>query len=425
MHAEPNQGQGLKGHLDQPVLEILADGVVWVHQGERSERERPATGKADKEVRVRAATCPQGASTKRATGGASWNVLALILDTQLPASREDRGAIRGPRPQRRVKDRALERYDQTPYGIATVDQESYFGDYGERSERERPATGKANREVRVRAATCPQGASTKRATGGGDVDAADKTVFDALVSADTYRRPGRSTSALGNTRFHQGLILDPEIGSFNNRARQYAPQLKRFMQRDPWTLQPHPMAGLPKRITVYAYLGGNPLVRGDEQGLHWQGTSHGGGFTLEWWPDACQPAGAYFVQFINYSSNGDDVWVPIFSGRPDPDHCEPGSGAAEGITFCKGPIIDTCVGCDDRYPIQGVLPGGGMWMEDNPSRPGAGYPDDPNDPGPPGDPGGPVAAWPDGLVVVIDDYGAVIDSIDWEGSSDGFSFNFP
>ena len=69
-------------------------------------------------------------------------------------------------------------------GYGEVDQ---WGYRGERSEREPPATGKAGTDAGVRAATCPQGASTKRATGGfdfnrdGDVDATDADVMNGLA----------------------------------------------------------------------------------------------------------------------------------------------------------------------------------------------------------------------------------------------------
>jgi RHS repeat-associated protein len=46
---------------------------------------------------------------------------------------------------------------------------------------------------------------------------------------------GRSlaTSAVGNVFCHQGLPLDHEKGSYQNRHREYAAQLQRFVQRDP------------------------------------------------------------------------------------------------------------------------------------------------------------------------------------------------
>ncbi len=167
-------------YIDEAVLEILEDGLVWVHQD------------------------------------ANWNVLALTD----------------------FAGRPLERYDQTPYGIVTVDQESYFGDY-DGDGLITLAEVDSNTNGSLGAGDACWGSNPSGACRvldfdfDEDVDSGDKTVFDALVSADTYRRPGRTSSALGNTRAHQGLILDPEIGSFNNRARQYAPQIKRFMQRDP------------------------------------------------------------------------------------------------------------------------------------------------------------------------------------------------
>ena len=42
-----------------------------------------------------------------------------------------------------------------------------------------------------------------------------------------------SVKRFGNVFAHQGLQLDAEIGSYQNRHRQYAPKHKRFVQRDP------------------------------------------------------------------------------------------------------------------------------------------------------------------------------------------------
>ncbi len=38
---------------------------------------------------------------------------------------------------------------------------------------------------------------------------------------------------MGNPFGHQGLAFDVEIGSYQNRHRQYTPKMKRFMQKDP------------------------------------------------------------------------------------------------------------------------------------------------------------------------------------------------
>jgi RHS repeat-associated protein len=76
------------------------------------------------------------------------------------------------------------------------------------------------------------------ADGDRDVDGDDHTIIDDYedgLSGDTdlTRVPSASRSRLGNPFAHQGLALDAEIASYQNRARQYNPTLKRFMQRDP------------------------------------------------------------------------------------------------------------------------------------------------------------------------------------------------
>jgi RHS repeat-associated protein len=69
----------------------------------------------------------------------------------------------------------------------------------------------------------------------GDYDADDRTLFDALPGG-TAQHPGRLASGVDQPFGHQGLLFEPEIGSYQNRARQYDPNKRRFMQRDPWTL---------------------------------------------------------------------------------------------------------------------------------------------------------------------------------------------
>lgn len=99
--------------------------------------------------------------------------------------------------------------------------------------------------------------------------AADATRLAELDSTTTYRRPGQPYSGLGNTRAHQGLIFDAEIGSYNNRARQYAPMLKTFMQRDPLGLfdVSHARLHYPDEMNHYQYLQGKPLDSRDPSGL--------------------------------------------------------------------------------------------------------------------------------------------------------------
>jgi RHS repeat-associated protein len=72
---------------------------------------------------------------------------------------------------------------------------------------------------------------------------------------------GRSlaTSTVGNPFFHQGLPLDQEKGSYQNRRRDYLPNLGRFGRRDP--------TGYRDGRSQYTYVGCNPMHRVDPTGL--------------------------------------------------------------------------------------------------------------------------------------------------------------
>ncbi len=254
-------------YIDEAVLEILEDGLVWVHQD------------------------------------ANWNVLALTD----------------------FAGRALERYDQTPYGIVTVDQESYFGDYdGDSLVTLAEVDSNTNGSLGVGDAcwgSNPSGACRVLDFDfDEDVDAADKTVFDALVSADTYRRPGRTTSALGHTRFHQGLILDPEIGSFNNRNRQYAPMLRRFVQRDPLAVHPRGRSGYQDGLNLYICSGGNPVARLDPSGSAVDpcATANDPGGLCETMKSTFNPDGAAYAVTICCGNRPITCWYSHADDYPQP-----------------------------------------------------------------------------------------------------------
>jgi RHS repeat-associated protein len=105
----------------------------------------------------------------------------------------------------------------------------------------------------------------------GDIDAND---YNAIVAyADTLtpeteiqRVPAASQSRWGNVFGRQGLVFDSEIGSYQNRARQYLPEKRRFMQRDPLLVRHFAAAGYQDGSSVYAYLVGNPLQNLDPEG---------------------------------------------------------------------------------------------------------------------------------------------------------------
>jgi len=202
----------------------------------------------------------------------------------------------------------LERVYYSPYGQPTFNSETFFGDYGERSERERAAIGKADMDVRVRPATCPQGVSRTRATEGGDgdvdstddgnlgqgqacwgadpsgacrvfdfdvdgdLDNDDQTVMTALVNlpSTNHVHHNRTSSSVGLIFAHQGLILDPEIGTYYNRARTYNPSLQRFIQTDPHGIQETTVDAdllYVDGLNNYAYVRNNPVLLGDSKGL--------------------------------------------------------------------------------------------------------------------------------------------------------------
>ena len=87
---------------------------------------------------------------------------------------------------------------------------------------------------------------------------------------DVHRHPHLGRDAFGNPFAHQGLQLDPEIGSYQNRARQYAPKLKRFMQRDPLTLKTRAGSGYQDGMNLSVYCASSPLANRDPSG-QWAG----------------------------------------------------------------------------------------------------------------------------------------------------------
>jgi len=192
--------------------------------------------------------------------------------------------------------RVLERVFTTPYGSPIIEPETFFGDYGERSERERAATGKAGAEARVRHTRGPRGASTTRATCGGDGDvdstddaslgssqtcwgtpsgacrvfdfnqdgtlnASDETVMTTLVAAPSTNRrhESRTVSPTGMAFLHQGLLVGLQLMAYENRSRQYLPTIERFAQKD--------AMGYLDGQNSYCYLKNSPVSLIDPSGF--------------------------------------------------------------------------------------------------------------------------------------------------------------
>ena len=106
----------------------------------------------------------------------------------------------------------------------------------------------------------------------GDLDTDDETTLSNLytgLSEDMRNRriPSTTFSPAGNPFFHQGLVFDVEIDSYQNRARQYDPKLKRFMQRDPLAVKARARSGYQDGLNLYGYVKGNPVRYHDPMGL--------------------------------------------------------------------------------------------------------------------------------------------------------------
>ncbi len=162
---------------------------------------------------------------------ANWNVIALT----------DQGG------------HVVERYTYTPYGRMTVNQVTGYGDYN--------GDGTVNSADKTAAdANCSSDVSgVCRIVDfdfDGDYDASDGTTLEGLYGSG--RHPGLTSSALGNPFAHQGLFYDPEIESYQNRARQYHPRHRRFLQRDP--------LGYIDGMSLYGYVGRNPIIWKDPSG---------------------------------------------------------------------------------------------------------------------------------------------------------------
>jgi len=132
--------------------------------------------------------------------------------------------------------------------------------------RERAAIGKASTTRASGPRARPEPASTRRAAGG--YDSADASKFDTLAQG-LQRNPGKLSTAVSQPFAHQGLFFEPEIGSYQNRARQYDPGNRRFMQRD--SIWRQGLLSIPSQFTdgpnIYLYAGAAPETSVDPEGM--------------------------------------------------------------------------------------------------------------------------------------------------------------
>ncbi len=325
------------------MVRVADKGDLYVHQGEsryhRDERERAAIGKASREACVRPATCPQEVSTTRTTGGANWNVIGLILDSPRQAKPACCEATPPQSGVRRVKDSLVERHTYTPYGILTIDQETSFGDRdadGDVDSTDKgtpgtdctgtvtgacrildldPALDTSPRAEHTVAWRQPRVAGRDESRVHGDYDSTDATLFDSLPQGLAIH-PGRTATSVDQPFAHQGLLHEPEIGSYQNRARQYHPGTRRFLQRDP--------AQYAGGMGFYEYIASNPTNGVDPSGaLRWETLGGPGAVVLD---TAC--GGIYFEKWVIMTSGG--VVVQLAKQYPWP---VPGAYNCFGFAF--------------------------------------------------------------------------------------------
>jgi len=216
-------------------------GVMIVFQGERSERPRAATGKADRTSASGSRAGPRGSEHEVSAQRANWNVVSTAD----------------------YDGKVLERVRLTPYGQPTFDVETANGDYDGDGD-----TDSADYDTLLN--TCWGNYSGACRIfdydDNGVIAIGDIFDFLALYPAATtvQRQPGRRTSPNHFPHAHQGLYLDEETMTYQNRHRQYAPSQSRFMQRDPVELL-HP--GKRLGANSYEYLASGPANQRDPSGL--------------------------------------------------------------------------------------------------------------------------------------------------------------
>ena len=69
-----------------------------------------------------------------------------------------------------------------------------------------------------------------------------------------------SQSTRGNDRLYTGREYDGETGLYYYRAREYSPELGRFLQRDP--------IGQMDQVNLYTYVGNSPVMGRDPSGCY-------------------------------------------------------------------------------------------------------------------------------------------------------------
>ncbi|UCC31409.1 MAG: RHS repeat-associated core domain-containing protein, partial [Phycisphaerales bacterium] len=166
----------------------------------------------------------------------------------------------------------VERYVLTPYGEMTVYQETGYGDYDEDYDVMGDPPSTSDPDYTAFTGACagsgPTGACRILDLDfDGDVDTTDRDNCFMSLPHGLMRHPGRIATAVHQPFAHQGLLYEPELSQYQNRARQYDPAKRRFIQRDPLTLVSVAGSGTQDGTNLYQYVDANPHARLDPSGL--------------------------------------------------------------------------------------------------------------------------------------------------------------
>ncbi len=202
--------------------------------------------------------------------------------------------------------KVLDRVRLTPYGIATFDTETINGDY----DGDGDTDSSDNTELTNCYGTATGACRIFDYDDNGTINVLDTLDFAALspTDSDVQRQPARRTSPNRFPFAHQGLVLDQETLGYQNRHRQYAPQQRRFMQRDPLCriLDLPPASEYDESPSLYTYAASAPASNVDPSGL---ACGPGG------WGDWIVPDRPYGHDFTGPCQFHDDCYGACWGGQ--------------------------------------------------------------------------------------------------------------
>jgi RHS repeat-associated protein len=165
-----------------------------------------------------------------------------------------------------LNGRLVERYEYTPYGELTAHQEGGYGDYDGDGDVDATDEDAIQSGGACLGGSPPDACRVLDLDFDGDYDSVDETLF-ASLDEGYMAHPGRRFSSVDQPFAHQGLLFDAEVGTYQNRARQYDPETRRFMQRDLVALPGDPGGQYRDGSSLYLYERAVPTGAVDPSGL--------------------------------------------------------------------------------------------------------------------------------------------------------------